>query len=297
MVEEGGERVAQKGVDPGARRSGIWVRPSHLRTTFPFLDSTSALSLERRGLDLVNWPTWSLLSRRATRWLMYSDPLSAWKPKTRKGNAVTRASSTGTRKYSVILGTATSCWYWVTSSTMLMTNTPFSPSRSPEWTVSTAQEARPALGAGLAAHADGGGRGAGAADRGPGAAVGLAPAQVVDVAVRDPGQTGEALVAEDFVLASQDLLGGRAGELAEGFVHLRQQPGGGGRVDGRKGRAGGRRLRSRIPPVRRWRAMRRLSWAGEYPVTLARHLLTGPLPALDRPKWYRNLTRVRSMNA
>jgi len=31
------------------------------------------------GRDLVNWPMWSLSSRPATRWLMDSEPLSAWK--------------------------------------------------------------------------------------------------------------------------------------------------------------------------------------------------------------------------
>ncbi len=99
---------------------GIWMRPSHLRTVLPFLDSTRALSLERRGLDLVKSVTWSLLSIRATWWLMYSDPLSAWKPKTVKGNSEVRALRTGIMKYSVVRETAASCWNWVISSTMLM---------------------------------------------------------------------------------------------------------------------------------------------------------------------------------
>ncbi len=38
--------------------------PSHLRTMLPFLDSTGALSLERRGLDLVKTPMWSVTCRQ-----------------------------------------------------------------------------------------------------------------------------------------------------------------------------------------------------------------------------------------
>ena len=102
-----------------------------------------------------------------------------------------------------------------------------------------AHEAGAALRTGLATHADGGGSAAGPPDGGSGAAVGPATAQVVDMAVGDVGQAREALVAEDFVLAAQDLLGGRSGELAEGLVHLGQQPDVGGDVDGPERPGGG----------------------------------------------------------
>ena len=36
----------------------------------------------------MNSPMWSLVSSAATRWLMYSEPLSAWKPLTWKGKAL-----------------------------------------------------------------------------------------------------------------------------------------------------------------------------------------------------------------
>ena len=63
----------------------------------PFLDSTRALSLVWRGRDLVKVPMWSLFRSSETRWLMYSDPLSAWKASTVKGKAVMRASRRGMR--------------------------------------------------------------------------------------------------------------------------------------------------------------------------------------------------------
>ena len=69
------------------------------------------------------------------------------------------------------------------------------------------------------------------AERGPGTPVRPASTQVVDVAVRDPRQALEALVAEDMVHAPQDPLRRRSRELAEGLVHLGQQYRVGGRVD------------------------------------------------------------------
>ena len=65
----------------------IWLCPwpSHLRTTEPFLPSTRALSLLCRARDLVKVPTCSFVNSAATRWLMYSEPLSAWKPLILKG--------------------------------------------------------------------------------------------------------------------------------------------------------------------------------------------------------------------
>ena len=75
-------------------------------------------------------------------------------------------------------------------------------------------------------------------ERGPGTPVRPATPQVVDVAVRNPRQALEALVAEDMVLAPQDPLGRRSGELAEGLVHLGQQHRVGGRVHRREGPGG-----------------------------------------------------------
>ena len=71
----------------------------------PFFDSTSALSLQWRGRDLVNCSMRSFSSRRATWWLMYSEPLSACKPRISNGKASSRPSSTGSRKLSAIRST------------------------------------------------------------------------------------------------------------------------------------------------------------------------------------------------
>ena len=50
-LRKGERKSRRKALACGARRSGMWLCPSHLRTTLPFLDSTSALSFERRGRD------------------------------------------------------------------------------------------------------------------------------------------------------------------------------------------------------------------------------------------------------
>ena len=93
--------------------------------------------VERRGRDLVKSRMCGLLSSAATVWLMYSEPLSAWKPTTANGNRPSRASSSGARKRSEIASTAPTNSYWVIWSTRLTRYTPLAPSRSPWWTVST----------------------------------------------------------------------------------------------------------------------------------------------------------------
>ena len=71
------------------------------------------------------------------------------------------------------------------------------------------------------------------------AAAPLVP-QVVDVAVGDRGETPEALVAADLVLAPEDFLGGGPpGELSVGFVNLGEQSDVGGRVAAPEGPCGG----------------------------------------------------------
>ena len=71
------------------------------------------------------------------------------------------------------------------------------------------------------------------------AAAPLVP-QVVDVAVGDRGETPEALVAADLVLAPEDFLGGGPpGELSVGFVDLGEQSDVGGRVAAPEGPCGG----------------------------------------------------------
>jgi seryl-tRNA synthetase len=85
----------------GAKRCGMWPLPKVLRTTAPFLVSASALSLMRRGRDLVNSAR-NLPSRSVTRPLMYSEPLSACKPRIAKGNEASSCSSTGKRKASLM---------------------------------------------------------------------------------------------------------------------------------------------------------------------------------------------------
>ena len=115
---------------PGLRRHRLIPygnEPERLRVNQP----------ERRGRDLVNSSTCSLRSTRATRWLMYCEPLSAWNPLASKGNASISASSTGTGKRSESASTAATNSYCVTSSTRLTSYTPFLPSRSPGWTEST----------------------------------------------------------------------------------------------------------------------------------------------------------------
>lgn len=86
-----------------------------------------------------------------------------------------------------------------------------------------AKEAGAAAGIGLAADADGHGRGPGLAEGEAAHPVGAALAEVVEVAVGDGGEAGEALVAVDFEHAPQDHLGGGPGELAEGLVDLSQR--------------------------------------------------------------------------
>ena len=123
-VEEGAEAVAEEGVELGDEIVGdvdVAERAFGWRTMEPFLDSTSALSFDRRGRDLVKVGMWSRLSRSATSRLMYSEPLSAWKALTVKGKAEMRSFSTGTMKCWVMRGTAPRCWNCVTSSTTLMT--------------------------------------------------------------------------------------------------------------------------------------------------------------------------------
>ena len=67
--------------------------------------------------DLVNFWMCSLFNSLATRWLMYSDPLSAWNAITANGNCDSRASSSGTRNLSEMPDTAPTYSYCVTSST------------------------------------------------------------------------------------------------------------------------------------------------------------------------------------
>ncbi len=101
-------------------------------------------------------------------------------------------------------------------------------------------EARAALRPGPAPLPDRRRRAPRCAVRGPGTPVRPAGTQVVDVAVRNPRQALEALVAEDMVHAPQDPLRRRSRELAEGLVHLRQQY----RVSGRVDRGEGTRRRA-----------------------------------------------------
>ena len=173
---------------------------------------------------------------------------------------------------------------------MLITQDPFSPSRSPLWTVSTRTKPRPALRPGSAPLADRRYRPPGRPKCGPGTPVRPATPQVVDVAVRNPRQALEALVAEDMVLAPQDPLGRRSGELAEGLVHLGQQHRVGGRVHRCEG-PGGRTQPvvtdpARAALLRDQPAQLGIRVAGD----LGKEL---PHPAIDRPKWYLNLTSAR----
>ena len=101
-----------------------------------------------------------------------------------------------------------------------------------------AHEARLAQRARPAPRSDPRRRHLGSVQGGPCPPVGPASPEVVDVAVGDPRQALEALVAEHMKQAPQDPLRRGSRELAEGLVHLGQQGGVGGRVDGREGPGG-----------------------------------------------------------
>ena len=86
-----------------------------------------------------------------------------------------------------------------------------------------AEEAGLAIGLGLSANADRDGRGPGLAEGEAAHAVGAGLAEVVEVAVGDACEAGEACVAVALEHAQQDHLGGGSGELVEGLVDLGQQ--------------------------------------------------------------------------
>ena len=76
-VQVGERTCCVKALTRSAYRLGMWPYPRYLRMTEPFLLSTRALSLLRRGRDLVNSSMWRACSRAATLRLMNSVPLSA----------------------------------------------------------------------------------------------------------------------------------------------------------------------------------------------------------------------------
>ena len=89
------------------------------RTTWAFSPSTSALSSEVRARDLVKRSTRSSSTSSATRWLMHSLPLSAWKPRMRNGKDSSRPSG-GSRQRSEMSVVAPTNSYCVISSAKLI---------------------------------------------------------------------------------------------------------------------------------------------------------------------------------
>lgn len=106
-AEEAGPVIVKEGAGRGPRRnalvcsarcSGMWLFPSHLRTTLPLFRLHHCIVVRAPGRDFVKSATSSLVSIPANRWLMNADPLSEWKASRSEWNAPTSAPSTGTMK-------------------------------------------------------------------------------------------------------------------------------------------------------------------------------------------------------
>ena len=184
-----------------------WLVPQMLAHHVGVFALDEGVVVGRRGRDFVSSPTCSLFSSAATRRLMYSEPLSAWKPITSNGNRSSSASRIGTMNRSEMAGAAPTCSYCVTSSTTLTTYTPLRPSLSPMWTVSTRRKPGRPFGSGALRTA---------------MATGLG--RVFSQVVRLVRQSLEARIAMDVARAAQDLAGRQRRHPPERLVHLRQQP-------------------------------------------------------------------------
>ena len=191
--------------------------------TEPFLLSTRALSLLRRGRDLVNSSMWRACSRAAILWLMNSEPLSVWNPRTLKGNARSRASRTGAsravearRADELELGDLVDEVEVVEALDAVE--------------VSLVDRIDPQVaglseGLGPAPLADGDVHGAGRRGHRPAPAlIAGRVAQVVEVSVGDGGEALEAAVAEQLQGPDAELAGGRTGEGAVEGIDFGEQP-------------------------------------------------------------------------
>ena len=191
--------------------------------TEPFLLSTRALSLLRRGRDLVNSSMWRACSRATILWLMNSEPLSVWNPRTLKGNARSRASRTGgeagrvdalDRADELELGDLVDEVEVVEALDAVE--------------VSLVDGIDPQVaglseGLGPAPLADGDVHGAGRRGHRPAAAlIAGRVAQVVEVSVGDGGEALEAAVAEQLPGPDAELAGGRTGEGCRGGHRLQR---------------------------------------------------------------------------
>ena len=116
-VQIGVEEVPAEGVDLVGPVLGNRLYPKCLRTTAPFLVSAKPLSLACRGRDWVN-STRRLSSILATGWLMYSEPLSAGKPRIRNGKPSRSCRMTGHRYASLICSPVATCAHGVSPSTV-----------------------------------------------------------------------------------------------------------------------------------------------------------------------------------
>ena len=179
--------------------------------TEPFLLSTRALSLLRRGRDLVNSSMWRACSRAAILWLMNSEPLSVWNPRTLKGNARSRASRTGLELGDLVDEVEVVEALDAVEVSLVDRIDP--------------QVAGLSEGLGPAPLADGDVHGAGRRGHRPAAAlIAGRVAQVVEVSVGDGGEALEAAVAEQLQGPDAELAGGRTGEGAVEGIDFGEQP-------------------------------------------------------------------------
>ena len=179
--------------------------------TEPFLLSTRALSLLRRGRDLVNSSMWRACSRAAILWLMNSEPLSVWNPRTLKGNARSRASRTRLELGDLVDEVEVVEALDAVEVSLVDGIDP--------------QVAGLSEGLGPAPLADGDVHGAGRRGHRPAAAlIAGRVAQVVEVSVGDGGEALEAAVAEQLQGPDAELAGGRTGEGAVEGIDFGEQP-------------------------------------------------------------------------
>ncbi len=227
-VEEGAEAVAEEGVEAGDKLVGTWTWPSHRRTMLPFLDSTSASSLERRGRDLgVGGDVEAVEQVRDLAVDVLASVVDV-EGMDGEGEGGDEVFEDGDHE---LLGDPA-------DGSKVLELRDFVDDvddvgallsvQVAEMHGVDAQEAGLAVRPWLAAHSEARGRGVGLTEGEAPGPVGTALAEVVDVAVGNPGEPLEAFVAVDVAHAPEDHLGRGSGELAKGLVDLGQQ----GRVVG-----------------------------------------------------------------
>ena len=184
--------------------------------TEPFLLSTRALSLLRRGRDLVNSSMWRACSRATILWLMNSEPLSGPEQGFEDGGEAGRVDALD-RADELELGDLVDEVEVVEALDAVE--------------VSLVDGIDPQVaglseGLGPAPLADGDVHGAGRRGHRPAPAlIAGRVAQVVEVSVGDGGEALEAAVAEQLQGPDAELAGGRTGEGAVEGIDFSEQPG------------------------------------------------------------------------